>query len=136
MILLAFILTLLTAAIHSAASLWALTRFASRDRNAPNSAIRVVVGIAFLVTFLLVAHLVEAGVWAAGYFWSRTLTEPSTALYFSLASYTTVGYGDVVLDHGSRIVGPIESVVGVLMMGWSTAIIVHVVQKAYSLSEA
>lgn len=136
MILLAVILTLLTVAIHSAATLGAITVFARRDGNDTNSPIRGVVGMAFLVTFLLAVHLVEAGVWGAAYFWSGKLTEPSTAFYFSLASYTTVGYGDVVLDHGSRVVGPIESVVGVLMMGWSTAIIVNVVQKTHSLPKA
>lgn len=136
MILLAFVLTLLTVAIHSAATLCVITFFASRHRDTPNPPIRVVAGMAILVTFLLFVHLVEAGVWGAAYFWSEYFSELSTAFYFSLTSFTTVGYGDVVLEPGSRILGPIESVVGVLMMGWSTAVIVHVVIKTHSLPES
>jgi voltage-gated potassium channel len=136
MILYAVILTLFTVALHSTATLCALRCFSKRDRHAIDSPFRVVVEMSMLVTFLLVVHLLEAGVWGAAYFWSGNFTEPSTAFYFSLASYTTVGYGDVVLDRESRIVGPIESVVGVLMMGWSTAIIVSVVQKTHRFSKA
>ncbi len=136
MIIFAVILTLLTVVIHSVATLCAITRFGKRGKLATNSPMRVVVRMALLVTFLLVVHLAEAGLWGAAYFFSGKFTEPSTAFYYSLSSYTTVGYGDVVLDHGSRVVGPIESVVGVLMMGWSTALIVNIVQKTHGFSEA
>ncbi len=141
MILLAVILTLLTVAIHCAATLCVMLRFARRDREgsisyASDSPLRAVVGIALLVTFMLLVNLVEAGVWASACYWSRRFSEASTAFDFSLASSTTVGYGDVVLDRGSRLLGPIESVVGVLMMGWSTAIIVNMVQKTHHISKS
>lgn len=136
MILHAVILTLLTVVLHSAATLCAIKCFIRGDRHALNSPLKVVGEMAMLVTFLLVVHLLEAGVWGAAYVWSRDFTDPATAFYFSLTSYTTVGYGDVVLNRESRIVGPIESVVGVLMMGWSTAIIVSVVQRTHRFSNA
>jgi hypothetical protein len=51
------------------------------------------------------------------------------SLYFSLTSYTTVGYGDVVPLPTWRLVGPLEAAVGVLMLSWSTGFIVAAVQQ-------
>jgi hypothetical protein len=92
---------------------------------------RVVGTMAYLVTFLLIVHLAEAALWAAALFWWDALPNFSTALYYSLTSYSTVGYGDVILRESARLLGPIESVVGVLMLGWSTAVIVAVVQRMF-----
>jgi hypothetical protein len=47
-------------------------------------------------------------------------------------SYTTVGYGDVHPPLSWRLVGPIEAAVGVLMMGWSTGVIVAALQRLYT----
>jgi hypothetical protein len=85
-----------------------------------------------LVSFLLVLHLVEMAVWAAAFTAAGILPDFETALYFSLKSYTTVGYGDVLPPERWRLVGPIEAAVGVLMLGWSTSIIVAAVARIYN----
>src|SRR5262245_60398281 len=77
-----------------------------------------------LVATLLLLHLGEAVVWALFYVLVGGLPNLETAAYFSLTSYTTVGYGDVVLPAPYRLLGPIEAAVGVLMLGWSTGILV------------
>ena len=130
--LLAVMLTLLTVVIHSAGTHVAITwgaRWTSRRRG--RSRVRAVWLVPSLVTFLLITHLVEAGVWALAFRGAGMLPDFATALYYSLTSYSTVGFGDVVLPGGARSLGPIEAVAGVLMMGWSTAVIVAVVQKIY-----
>ena len=43
-----------------------------------------------------------------------------SALYFSAVTYTTTGYGDLVLAQEWRLVGAIEALTGILMCGWST----------------
>jgi voltage-gated potassium channel Kch len=60
------------------------------------------------------------------------LPDFETSLYFSLKSYTTVGYGDILPPESWRLVGPIEAAVGVLMLGWSTSIIVAAVGRIYN----
>jgi hypothetical protein len=87
--------------------------------------------MAQLVGTLLLLHLAEAIVWAIFYVLVGALPDLETAAYFSLTSYTTVGYGDVVLPEAWRLLGPIEAAVGVLMLGWSTGIMVVVIGVIY-----
>jgi hypothetical protein len=89
-----------------------------------------------LVSLLLVLHLAEVAIWAAAYVAVGVFSDFETSLYYSLKSYTTVGYGDVLPAERWRLLGPIEAAVGILMLGWSTSVIVAVVQRIYnSLSE-
>lgn len=85
-----------------------------------------------LVSMLLILHLVEMAIWAAAFAAAGILADFETSLYYSLKSYTTVGYGDVLPPTSWRLVGPIEAAVGVLMLGWSTGIIVAAVQRIYN----
>jgi hypothetical protein len=85
-----------------------------------------------LVGLLLVLHLVEMAVWATAYVVAGIWPDFETALYYSITSYTTVGYGDVIPPVSWRLLGPIEAAVGILMLGWSTSIIVAAVQRMYN----
>jgi voltage-gated potassium channel len=90
--------------------------------------------MAQLVGALLLLHIAEALVWALFYVLAGALPDLETAAYFSLTSYTTVGYGDVVLPEAWRLLGPIEAAVGVLMLGWSTGILVVAIGVIYRQS--
>ena len=87
--------------------------------------------LARLVSLLLLLHLAEAIGWGLFYLLIGGLPDLETAVYFSLTSYTTVGYGDHVLPPPWRLLGPIEAAVGVLMLGWSTGILVAVIGVVY-----
>jgi hypothetical protein len=87
--------------------------------------------MACLVGALLLLHLAEAVVWALFFVLVGALPDLETAAYFSLTSYTTVGYGDIVMPEPWRLLGPIEAAVGVLMLGWSTGILVAVIAVLY-----
>jgi hypothetical protein len=87
--------------------------------------------VAQLVGILLLVHFAEALVWALFFRVVGGLPDLETAVYFSLTSYTTVGYGDVVLPEPWRLLGPIEAAVGVLMLGWSTGVLVTVIGTIY-----
>jgi hypothetical protein len=100
--------------------------------RAPRRWLGVEVLMLELVGMLLLLHLAEAVVWALFLFLVVGLPDLETAVYFSLTSYTTVGYGDVVLPAPWRLLGPIEATVGVLMLGWSTGILVAVIRPLLS----
>lgn len=100
---------------------------ASPDRPRPVWALTCLVGM------LLILHLIEMAVWAAAFTAASVLPNFETSLYFSMTSYTTVGYGDVLPAASWRLLGPIEAAIGVLMLGLSTAIIVAAVQRIFNL---
>jgi hypothetical protein len=87
------------------------------------------------VTILMVGHLLQVILWALLYrFDWNELGNLSNALYFSLASFTTLGANELALSHAHRMVGALESAVGVLMFGWSTALLVRLVQHTDPIS--
>jgi voltage-gated potassium channel len=79
-----------------------------------------------LMTAFIGLHVLEILLWAAFYRW---LCFPfwESAFYFSAASYATVGYGDVVLPQMWRTLGPVESIIGVLMCGLSASFLFAIV---------
>jgi voltage-gated potassium channel len=87
--------------------------------------------LALFVSLLLMLHLAETVVWALFFLLVGGMPDLESAAYFSLTSYTTVGYGDVVLPEPWRLLGPLEAAVGVLMLGWSTGILVAVIGTIY-----
>src|SRR5262249_59713227 len=84
-----------------------------------------------VVGILLLLHLVEAGVWAGFFRVAGVLPDLETAIYFSITSYTTVGYRDVLLPASWRLLRPTEAAVGILMFGWSTGIMVAAITRIY-----
>jgi voltage-gated potassium channel len=79
---------------------------------------------------LVFGHLAQVGMWAAFFVWRGALTAYHDAFYFSLVSFATLGYGDIVLAPGYRIFGALEAACGSLMMGWSTALIFAAVSRS------
>ena len=71
-------------------------------------------------------HFAEVGFWAAGMAWVGAAGPEEGPLYFAFVSYTTLGYGDVIATRGWRLLGPAAAMNGVLLFGWSTAVIFHV----------
>jgi voltage-gated potassium channel len=90
--------------------------------------LRIVFLMAFIVVWLLTIHLAEIFLWAGYYDTTGYLPDFVTSLYFSMTTYSTLGYGDVVLKGSARLSSGIESLVGLLMIGWSTALLIRVVE--------
>ncbi len=87
--------------------------------------------------FLMVLHFLEIAIWATVYLLIPELDKLSTweeAIYFSMVTFTTLGYGDLTLPPIWRIMSGFEAMNGILMFGWSTAMFYAVVQKIITLS--
>jgi hypothetical protein len=81
--------------------------------------------------WIVLLHLCEITVWAAFYLWKGAMADLAAALYFSAVTYTTTGYGDLVLPDEWRLVGGVEALTGILMCGWSTGIFFALVSRMY-----
>ncbi len=82
-----------------------------------------------LAALIILCHMIEIAVWAAVYWWTQSMPGVQAALYFSAVTYTTTGYGDLVLPVEWRLVGGVEALTGILMCGWSTGFFFGVVSR-------
>ena len=82
------------------------------------------------VVVLMCGHLGQVTIWALRYYEWGELHGFINSFYFSLASFTTVGANEIELTRDHRMTGAIESALGMLMFGWSTALIFEIIQRA------
>lgn len=82
------------------------------------------------VAILMAAHLMEVLVWALAYTILGVHPPEADTLYFALVNYTTLGYGDVLPTERWRLLGPLAAMNGILLFGWSTAVIFEVLRLA------
>jgi hypothetical protein len=123
-----------TTVIHAgctAAALWAL-RASHAGRWVSASRWAGVVLTAALVLAMFHVSLFEALIWASTYLAVGAISGLEEALYFSTVTYTTLGYGDVVLHEGWRILASIEAANGIIMFGWTTALIFAFLQHVHA----
>jgi hypothetical protein len=97
---------------------------------------KVLPAIIWTAVTLLMLHVLEVLVWAVAY---RVLTPISSldtfekAMYFSMVTFTTLGYGDITLPEQEwRLLSGIEALNGILLVGWTTAFLFAVVQRSWA----
>lgn len=86
-----------------------------------------------VVLALFVVHGLEIGVFAVAYLVLGEVDSVEAAIYFSTSTFTTLGYGDVIISDSWRIVAAVEGLVGFLLLGWSTAFLVSVIGRLRAL---
>lgn len=129
-LLIGMALMALCVVIHAGGLAWALRRLRPSGGRALGFW-PVTWLFALVAAWMILLHLAEISVWAMFYFWRGVVEDPQSAFYFSAVTYTTTGYGDVVLPEPWRLVGGIESLTGILMCGWSTGFFFAVVNRIY-----
>ncbi len=73
---------------------------------------------------LFLLHTVEIWIWAGPFFASKAVVPFQDALYYSTVTFSTVGYGDVIIDPRWRLLASLEAINGFILIGWSTAYLV------------
>jgi len=131
-ILIACVLVAITVAVH-AVGLAVLLRALMRSHALPPTRFWPITWLLIRVTWsLILIHLAEITVWGMFYFWQNCLPDAESAFYFAGVTYTTVGYGDLVLPKPWRMLGPVEGLTGILMCGLSAGLFFAVVSKIYA----
>ena len=88
--------------------------------------------IVFMLLVSLVtaaAHLIQITLWATAFLMIGALPTFERAFYYSAQSYTSLGYGDIAVSEQWRLLGPLESINGLLLFGLSTAVMFAVMSR-------
>ncbi len=91
--------------------------------------------VGLIVLMIFYVSLLEVLLWALAYLWLNAIEGFEKALYFSMVTFTTLGYGEIVLSERWRLLASFEAANGILMFGWSTAIVIFAVQHIYIKKE-
>jgi len=128
-ILMAACLVAVTVTIH-AAGLGIVLTHVSRFRVRLEGRFWPITWLLIRIAWLLIVfHVIEIVIWGLFFWWQKCLPDAASSFYFSGVSYTTIGYGDIVLPRGWWLFGPAEGLTGILMCGLSTALFFAVVSK-------
>src|SRR5262245_35719524 len=120
-ILFAWLLVITTAVIHSAGLAVVLSLLWKRPPSQHPPLWRIFRFVARMIGWLVVFHIAEIVIWGLFFWWQKCFPDAQSSFYFSGVTYTTVGYGDVLLPKEWQMFGPLEGMMGILMFGASTA---------------
>ena len=128
----AFVLVAITVTVH-AGGLSVLLRSLMKSRATPPTQTWPIVWRLIRVAWLLILiHVAEITIWGLFYLWGGCLPDAESAFYFSGVTYTTVGYGDLVLAKPWRMLAPLEGLTGILMCGLSAGLFFALVSRIYA----
>ena len=133
-ILIATSMVILTVVLHYAGLVILLALLRNRRRRTiARPHLGQGAAILFVVLCIMALHSLEIWLYAGLYLAVGTVPDFQTALYFSTASFTTIGYGDVVVEPPWRLVSAIEGANGLLLFGWSTAFLTRITSQLSTL---
>jgi uncharacterized membrane protein len=91
----------------------------------PGKALGLICGVMVLLVF---GNLIQIGIWAALFDMLSEFSTYPDAFYHSAVNFSTLGYGDHVMSEKHRLLGPLEAVNGIVMVGVSVAVLISVFQ--------
>ncbi len=137
LMLVAVVLVAATVAIHAFGTTYWI-RYLSYRYVGPDGyfkARKALPAVTWTALFLMMLHVVEILLWALAYLLllpGNHLETFEKAAYFSAVTFTTLGYGDItLLEHHWRLLSGIEALDGILLVGWTTALLFLVVQRSW-----
>ena len=136
LVMTAFVLIAITIIIHGVGTTSWL-RFLLDRQTLANGNIQPARVLSILISTALVMislHIIEILIWALAYMLILPVEELQNleaAFYFSAVTFTTLGYGDITLNTDWRILSGLQAINGILLIGWSTAFLFAVLQRAW-----
>ena len=130
------VLVAITVVIHALGSTYLVRYLARRflDEQGHWGSRNTLFALTQTAVLLVALHALEIMIWAGVYkalVPVSELADLETAVYFSFVTFTTLGYGDITLSDGWRLLSGIQALNGILLVGWSTALMFAVVQKSW-----
>ena len=131
-IIIAAFMIVVTSVVHASGMILVLKAIRSQEGNLYNALRqKQIIWTCGAVLLMAIVSLVEVTIWASAYLALNAIDGFEKALYFSTVTFTSLGYGDVVLEEKWRLLASFEGVNGIIMFGWTTAIVVAAVQHIF-----
>jgi hypothetical protein len=128
----AALLMVINTAIHASGMLLVVRVFLTKEaRNDTHRQRMQLYSVAGVVLLMFLVSIVEVLAWSVTYLWLGAIEGFEKATYFSMVTFTTLGYGEIVLDDQWRLLASFEAANGIIMFGWTTAIVLAAVQRIY-----
>jgi Ion channel len=116
--------------LHASVTMIAVPIARAAARRGPSRPLLYLAGVMIATSLVLMAaHILEVFVWSVAYAIVNAAPDDANLVYFAFVNYTTLGYGDVTPLAKWRLLGPMTAMNGVLMFGWSTALLFEVLIK-------
>jgi len=128
----AALLMVITTAIHASGMLLVVRVVLSKDAQRRHAVQRMhLFSVGGVVLLMFLVSVIEVLVWSVAFLWTGAIEGLEKATYFSMVTFTTLGYGEIVLNEQWRLLASFEAANGIIMFGWTTAIVLAVVQRVY-----
>lgn len=116
--------------IHTLAT-WSIVHFIQKrfSHDKEKSTIKVLLDVDLVVLIIMTASLISAVAWSIFYLEMNIFNNFEESLYFSIVTFTTLGYGEITLGPQWRLLASIQAANGIIIFGWSTALVMSAIQK-------
>ena len=128
--LIAWCLVESTVAIH-AAGLAVILGYFFKIPPADRRYLKTAWRLSRMAWWIIILHLIEIAIWGLFYWWQECFADVESAFYFAGITYTTIGYGDLLLPQEWRLLAPVQGLTGILMCGLSAAVFFAVVNNLF-----
>ena len=135
---LAVVLVCISVSIQVALSLLVVRLFQSLASfvEAHHNYLFIVSGFTTLIITIMLGHLVQINTWALAFYLLSFFGDFWMALSLATQTYTTLGYGEILLPAERRMLEGWLALTGQLMIGWSTGLFAYLISKHYQARPA
>jgi hypothetical protein len=131
-LLIAWALVVVTVTMHTVGLTMLIQMLAGSHLDPPERFWSITWLLVRVTWWLIIVHLLEISIWGLFYFWQGCLPDAESSFYFAGVTYTTIGYGELVLQVPWRMLAPIEGLTGILMCGLSAGVFFAVVSRLFA----
>jgi hypothetical protein len=104
-------------------------------KDRPHFIYAFALGVAVTTIWATALHAIEASIWAAAYRLLGALPDSKSALLYSLSAITTYGHSEIFLTEPWRLMGALEALNGVILIGLTTALLYGLIQQVWPVEK-
>ena len=130
-LLVGFAVMLACLIVQAAVAFWSVRYYVRQSTNAaaPHKFIASIRPLIVAMLAMLAANFIQVTLWGLVFLWLEEFTELYEAIYHSAVNFSSLGYGDVVMSKDRKLLGPLEAINGVIMLGMTSAALMVILQQ-------